>query len=149
VCRPNNRAAADIQRANELGHTAMIDVSKFPPPRAIESLFSFERIGVFGATSGAAEVESLLRSRQKNIQAYFDNSPQKQGTSFRGLEVQAPAKAASFVKEGGAIVIAAAYQVEIATQLTEMGIPAARIFPFVSSMFAPHFGQSAVEPFVS
>jgi FkbM family methyltransferase len=127
----------------------MIDVSKFPPPRAIESLFACERIGVFGATGSAAEVESLLGSRQKKIQAYFDNAPQKQGTVFRGLQVQSPASAASFVKDGGAIVIAAAYQVEIAAQLTEMGIPAARIFPFVSSMFAPHFGRAAIEPHIS
>jgi FkbM family methyltransferase len=125
----------------------MIDLSSFGPPRTFDTLLAYPRIAVFGASPAAAEVETLLADYGRRVEAYFDNSAAKQGTSFRGRKVEPAAAARSFANAGGAIVIAAAYQVEIATQLVfELGVAREPVFPFVSRMFAGHFGRTAIEP---
>jgi FkbM family methyltransferase len=125
----------------------MIDLASFGTPRDFGALLDYPRIAVFGASPAAAEVAALLADHGRKIEAYFDNGQAKHGTLFRGLTVEPGASAKAFAETGGAIVIAAAYQVEIATQLvSELGIGRDRVFPFVSRMFAGHFGRAAVEP---
>lgn len=126
-----------------------IDVAAFNQPRSIKDLLRFERIAIFGASPAAAEVEALLNHHGKTVAHYFDNSAAKQGTEFRGHKVRPGLAAKAFAAEGGAIVIAAAYQREIAQQLThDLSIARTQIFPFVSHMFAGHFGRDAIEPYL-
>ena len=125
----------------------MIDVACLPAPRDIGDLVGFDRIGVFGASAAAQEVIALLGDYGKAVEFIFDNNAAKHGKMFYGRTVFPAAKAAEFAEQGGAIVIAAAYQAEIADQLVhDLSISPARVFPFVSRMFAGHFGRRAVEP---
>jgi FkbM family methyltransferase len=124
-----------------------IDLASLGAPRDLSSLLAHERFAIFGASAGAAEVEALLRDHGREVVCYYDNNAARHDTEFRGRTIRAPKTAIDFAKSGGAIIIAAAYQIEIATQLQhELGIAPAQIFPFISRMFAPHFGRSAIEP---
>jgi FkbM family methyltransferase len=124
----------------------MLDLESLPPPRGLEALLAHERIAIFGASVAAAEVEALLTQHGKKAALYFDNDPKKHGTPFRERTIYPGTDAVRFTKEGGAIVIAAAFQIEIATRLKESGAEMAHVFPFVSPMFARHFGREAIEP---
>jgi FkbM family methyltransferase len=127
-----------------------LDLAAFGQPRTLRDLLAFKRIGVFGASPAAAEVEALLTHNGKTIAAYFDNSAKKHGTEFRGSRVRPGSAAEEFAAAGGAIVIAAAYQREIATQLTsDFKIPSTQVFPYISHMFSGHFGREAIEPYLS
>jgi FkbM family methyltransferase len=124
-----------------------LDLEKWGPPRSTNDLLRCERIVLFGASPAAAEVERFLAANGAAIVAYADNSPAKQASGFGGKDVLSAAAAADFAHEGGAIVIASAYQTEIAIQLThELGAPVAAIFPYVSDMFAKHFGSDSIAP---
>lgn len=125
----------------------MIDLAAFGPPRSLADLMGHERIAVFGTSGSAAEVEALLADHGRSVALYFDNNRAKHGSEFRGVRVAPAAEASAFARSGSAIIIAAAYQVEIAHQLIEdLGIDEGRVFPFVSRMFAGHFGRRAIEP---
>lgn len=124
----------------------MLDLDAFPPPRALDALLAHERFAIFGASAAAAEVEALLSDHGKTVAHYFDNDRRKHGTAFRGRTIYPGTDAAHFTQEGGAIVIAAAYQIEIARALKSAGADCARVFPFISRMFARHFGRDAVAP---
>lgn len=116
-------------------------------PRGVEQLRKFSSAVVFGASPAAAEVTRFLAGQGVDVAAYADNSPAKQAAGFEGKAVFSAAAAADFANEGGAVVIASAYQTEIALQLIhELGAPSDAIFPYVSGMFAHHFGMSAIEP---
>lgn len=126
-----------------------LDLSCLPAPRDLSDLLGFDRIAIFGASPAAQEVLALLGDYGKSVEYYFDNNAAKHGKPFMGRPVFPAAKAAEFAEGGGAIVIAAAYQAEIAEQLAyDLSIPSSRIFPFVSRMFAGHFGRRAVEPYL-
>jgi len=124
----------------------MLHVETFPPPRALDALLAHERIAIFGACAAAAEVEALLADHGKKVSLFFDNDPKKHGAPFRERTIYPGADAVRFTQEGGAIVIAAALEIEIATKLKQAGADMARVFPFVSHMFARHFGREAIEP---
>lgn len=124
----------------------MLDLASLPPPRGLEALIAHERFGVFGASAAAGEVERLLADHGKHIALYFDNDPAKHGAPFRSRTIFPGADAARFTREGGAVIIAAAFQIEIAGQLKAMGADMSRVFPFISRMFAGHFGRTAIEP---
>jgi FkbM family methyltransferase len=124
----------------------MLDLASLPPPRGLDALVAHERFAVFGASAAANEVEGLLADHGKRVSLYFDNDPAKHGTPFRKRTIFPGADAARFTHEGGAVIIAAAFQIEIATQLKTMGADMGRVFPFVSRMFAGHFGREAIEP---
>lgn len=124
-----------------------LDLENWGSPRGVESLLRFPRVVVFGASPAAAEVTRFLSAHGAIVAAYADNSPAKQAAGFGGLDVLSAAGAVDFAQEGGAIVIASAYQTEIAHRLIhEYGAPQERIFPYVSEMFAGHFGSGAVAP---
>ncbi len=118
-------------------------LERFGAPRGVEALARFKRAVLFGAGASAGEVEKILARYGIALAAFADNGAAKQGTIFRGAPVIAPAALASMIDGETAIVIASVYQVEIATQLRELGIPAEAVFPFVSPMFAGHFGAAA------
>jgi FkbM family methyltransferase len=124
----------------------MIDLAAFPPPRALDALLVHERIAIFGASLAAAETEALLADHGSKVSLYFDDDSKKHGAPFRGRTIYPGADAVRFTQEGGAIVIAAAPQIESAAKLKEAGADMARVFPFVSRMFAHHFGRRAIEP---
>lgn len=125
-----------------------LDIGNWGTPRGAECLLGYGRAIVFGASPAAREVARFLAGNGVNIVAYADNSAAKQSAGFDGKEVLSAAGAADFAHAGGAIVIASAYQTEIAMQLThELGAPQSAVFPYVSDMFAHHFGAQAVAPF--
>jgi len=126
----------------------MLDLASFPPPRALDALLAHERIAIFGASAAAAEIEALLALHGKKVSLYFDNDSNKHGAPFRERTIYPGADAVRFTQEGGAIVIAAAFPIEIATKLKHGGAVMARVFPFVSRMFARHFGREAIEPYL-
>jgi FkbM family methyltransferase len=113
-------------------------------PRGVEALARFERAILFGAGASVGETEKVLARTGTRIMAFCDNSPAKQGTQFRGLPILAPDRLHEHLDGRTAIVISSVYQAEIAAQLAGLNIPAEQIFPFVSPMFAGHFGA---EPF--
>ena len=114
-------------------------------PRGVEALGRFKRVILFGAGASAVEVEKILARFEIAIVAFCDNSPGKQGTLFRGSPILGPDDLMGFLDGETAIVISSVYQAEIATQLRELGIPAEAIFPFLSPMFAGHFGERAFD----
>lgn len=124
-----------------------LDIENWGPPRGVESLLRFDRVVLFGASAAAADVTRFLSAHGTTVAAYADNSSAKQAAGFDGKTVMSAADAVDFARKGGAIVIASAYQTEIAHQLVmEMGAPKDAIFPYVSDMFAHHFGEAAVAP---
>lgn len=126
-----------------------LDLSCLPAPRDIGDLIGFDRIAIFGASPAAQEVVQLLADYGKTVDRFFDNNAAKHGKPFLGRPVLPAAKAVEFADAGGAIVIAAAYQAEIAEQLIhDLSIAPPRVFPFISRMFAGHFGARAVEPYL-
>ncbi|MCC6919541.1 MAG: FkbM family methyltransferase [Alphaproteobacteria bacterium] len=112
-------------------------------PRGIDALARFRRAILFGAGASVGEVRKVLDRYGIAIAAFADNSPAKQGTSFEGAPILAPATLPGLIDDTTCIVIASVYQTEIAEQLAGFGIPADVIFPFVSPMFAGHFGGGA------
>jgi len=112
-------------------------------PRGIDALARFRRAILFGAGASVGEVRKVLDRYGIAIAAFADNSAAKQGTLFEGAPILAPAALAAHLDDTTCIVIASVYQTEIAQQLAGFGIPADVIFPFVSPMFAGHFGRDA------
>jgi hypothetical protein len=124
-----------------------LDIENWGSPRSVEHLLRFNRVLIFGASPAAAEVSSFLSANGATVTAFADNATTKQAAGFLGKDVVSAAGAVDFANEGGAIVIASAYQSEIAVQLIhELGAPQDAVFPFVSRMFADHFGASAIAP---
>lgn len=123
-----------------------IDYATFGPSRSVDELLEFHKFYLFGASAGAAEVEAFLGARDKDVIGFLDNAPQKHGTIFRGRTIFDPATLSSMMDADSAIIISSAYQVEIAEQLvSDLGIAANSVFPFVSEMFHKHFGAASVE----
>ncbi|MFT3811645.1 MAG: FkbM family methyltransferase [Micropepsaceae bacterium] len=120
-----------------------LDLSHLGAPRDVNALAMFRRAILFGAGASAFETQKVLDRFGIEIVAYADNSAAKQGTTFRGCPVIAPTEIESRLHGDTAIVIASVYQREIAEQLNLLVIPAALVFPFVSPMFAGHFGRAA------
>ncbi len=123
-----------------------IDTSTLGPARSVSDLLKFDKFYLFGASAGAIDIESFLGAQGKEIVGFADNASVKHGTLFRGRTVYDPARLPAMLDDQTAIVIASAYQVEIADQLiSDLKIPLAQIFPYISDMFQNHFGQAAVE----
>lgn len=120
-----------------------VDLSHLGAPRDVNALAMFRRAILFGAGASAFETQKILDRFGIEIVAYADNSAAKQGTTFRDRPVIAPADIAHRLDGATAIVIASVYQREIAEQLAGLGIPPGVVFPFVSPMFAGHFGRAA------
>jgi len=113
-------------------------------PRSVAVLARAPRAVIFGATAGAPEVEALLGDLGVEFVAFADNSAAKQARPFRGKPVLPAEAAVRAARDGAAIVIASAHQRAIAEQLLGLGAPQALVFPFVSRMFAGHFGEEAI-----
>lgn len=128
---------------NSLPKRRPTDLSHLGTPRDVNALAMFRRAILFGAGASAFEVQKVLDRFAIAITAYADNSAAKQGTAFRDRPVIAPAAIEALLDGTTAIVIASVYQREIAEQLKQLGIPAGVVFPFVSPMFAGHFGRGA------
>jgi len=128
---------------NALKKRAVFDLAHLGAPRDVTALAMFRRAILFGAGASAFEVQKVLDRFGIEIVAYADNSPTKQGTEFRGSPVVAPAAIEALLDGDTAIVIASVYQREIAAQLNALGIAPGLVFPFVSPMFAGHFGRAA------
>ncbi len=120
-----------------------LDFTRLGTPRGTDALAGFKRAILFGAGASAHEVERVLARFAIPVIAFADNGAAKQGTQFRGCPVIAPAALPALMDGATAIVIASVYQHEIATQLQALGIAPEAIFPFVSPMFAGHFGVPA------
>ncbi|NWH08249.1 MAG: FkbM family methyltransferase [Alphaproteobacteria bacterium] len=126
----------------------MSPYSTLGAPRGLDDVLACERFVLFGAGGAAGEVERFLAAHGKSVIAFADNAAAKQGTTFRGKPVWAPSELGNRLGARDAIVIASAYQTEIASQLADtLGPAASRVFPFLSGMFAPQFGRQAVEPY--
>lgn len=122
---------------------APLDLSHLGAPRDITWLATFRHAILFGAGASAFETEKVLERFGIDVIAYADNSAAKQGTLFRHRPVIAPADIARLLDGATAVVITSVYQREIAEQLGALGVPAGLVFPFVSPMFADHFGRAA------
>ncbi len=120
-----------------------LDLSHLGAPRDVNALAMFRRAILFGAGASAFEVQKVLARFGIEIVAYADNSAAKQGTEFRNRPVIAPTDIEAHLDGSTAIIIASVYQREIAEQLKHLGIPPGLVFPFVSPMFAGHFGRAA------
>lgn len=129
----------------------MLDALSRLPSRSARDLLAHERIAIFGASPAAAPcVEAFLNKHGRAVTGYFDNATQKHGQAFRGHLVKDAEAARAHALAGGAVIIAAAYQQEIATQLVDgLSVPSDRVFPFISPMFENHFGRKAVEPWLN
>jgi FkbM family methyltransferase len=124
-----------------------LDTANWGAPRDIHAMLAFEEFGVFGATKAAILPEQLLRKHGKKIVGYFDNAPQKHGAEFRGHTVMPAEAARELAARGGAIIIASAYQKEIADQLVNrLGVSAESVFPYIGPIFSGHFGEGGVGP---
>jgi FkbM family methyltransferase len=119
------------------------DFSRYGASRGSDALGAFKRAILFGAGASAREVERVLARYGIHVIAFADNGAAKQGTQFRDCPVIAPAALPALMDGTTAIVIASVYQHEIATQLSALGIAPDSVFPFVSPMFAGHFGTPA------
>jgi FkbM family methyltransferase len=128
---------------NALKTRKLLDLSHLGAPRDVNALAMFRRAILFGAGASAFETQKILDRFGIEIIAYADNSAAKQGTIFRDRPVIAPAEIDALLDGNTAIVIASVYQREIAEQLSGLGIPPGLVFPFVSPMFAGHFGRAA------
>lgn len=113
--------------------------------RGVETLGQFKRAILFGAGASAVEVEKVLEGFGIVIVAFCDNSAAKQGTQFRGLPIIGPGDLTTYLDDETAIIISSVYQSEISTQLAALGIPETSVFPFISPMFAGHFGEAAFQ----
>ncbi|BCW88145.1 hypothetical protein sos41_12830 [Alphaproteobacteria bacterium SO-S41] len=122
---------------------ATATLARLGAPRGIDALAGFKRAILFGAGASAHEVERVLARYGIPVIAFADNGAAKQGTQFRGCPVIAPAALPALMDGTTAVVIASVYQVEIARQLRGLGISADAVFPFISPMFAGHFGEAA------
>ncbi len=120
-----------------------LDLSHLGAPRDVVALAMFRRAILFGAGASAFEVEKVLARFGIDVVAFADNSAAKQGTVFRDRPVIAPSGIAAHLDGATAVIIASVYQREIADQLAGLGVPPGCVFPFVSPMFAGHFGQAA------
>jgi len=117
------------------------------PSRSAADLLAYDSVLIFGASPAAREVERWLSAHGKTVYGYLDNAVAKHGTAYNGRPVIAPADIRAHLSETRAIIIAAAYQVEIGAQLIDdLEVPEAQVFPYLSTMFAGHFGRAALEP---
>lgn len=128
---------------NALKKRRPLDLSHLGAPRDVNALAMFRRAILFGAGASAFETQKVLDRFGIDIVAYADNSPAKQGASFHDRPIIAPAAIPALLDGETAIVITSVYQRDIAAQLAGLGIPAGLVFPFVSPMFAGHFGRAA------
>ncbi|WP_217807855.1 FkbM family methyltransferase [Oceanibacterium hippocampi] len=127
--------------------SALPAFESFGAPRDIRCLLAHRRVLLFGATPAAAEPMRFLAAHDVPVAGFLDNSPEKQGGTFAGLPVHAPADLGRLLDGETAIVIAAAWQSEIAHQLVDdLGVPEGVVFPYVSAMFQGHFGAAALLP---
>ena len=127
---------------NALPRRRPIDFPDLGVPRDVTALAMFRRAVLFGAGASAFEVQKVLDRFGIEIIAYADNSAAKQGTTFRDRPVIAPEAIEPLADGTTAIIIASVYQREIAEQLKALGAPPGIVFPFVSNMFAGHFGRA-------
>lgn len=125
---------------------AAFDVESFGRPRGLSDLLAHPKIALYGASAAAGEIVALLGAHGRTAECLFDSNPARAGSVVAGLSVRPGADAPAFAAAGGAIVVAAAWQVEIATQLVGAGVARAHVFPFVSAMFASGFGADGVLP---
>lgn len=124
-----------------------LNIENWAQSRSVDDLFRFGRVVIFGASPAAGEVARFLSANGATVVAYADNSAAKQASGFQGKDVLSAAGAVDVAHEGAAIVIASAYQTEIALQLIHgLGAPQDSVFPYVSGMFAQHFGAAAIAP---
>ncbi len=85
------------------------------------------RVGVFGTGQGGAKVwEALLVHVDVEIVWFADNDRAKQGTSFLGIPVIAPAAIPR--QPCDLVVVASMYAQEICGQLCALGVPEAAVF---------------------
>jgi FlaA1/EpsC-like NDP-sugar epimerase len=92
------------------------------PPHAARS-HGRVRAVIFGAGASGERAFTHLRTTQA-IVGFVDNSPSKQGTTFCGLPVHAPAALASL--EYDRIVVGSMFAAEIMEQLASLGVDASK-----------------------
>jgi FkbM family methyltransferase len=112
--------------------------------RNVHSLLKYEEFFLFGASTAATDIERFLAAHGKIVVGFSDNDSAKHGVYFHGRPVFSPSLLPQKLNlnENQAIIIASAYQSEIAVQLIEeLLIPKERVFPYVTAMFAKHFGE--------
>lgn len=121
------------------------DLEHLGQPRSLAALARFKRAILFGASTGASEIEKTLARLNIETIAFADSNPDKQAQKFRGLPVVDPEVLPKLLDGETAIIIASAFQQEIAARLYKLGIAPFCIFPFVSPMFEGHFGPGAFD----
>lgn len=127
-------------------HNNIIDELRGMPSRSEMDVLAFERFWLFGATAAADPVSIYLQRRGKLVAGFIDNRAAQVGKEFRGKPLLTPRHWLSEAELSDAIIIVSAHQAPIANQLIgELKIAAARVFPYISDMFAPSFGRRAIE----
>ena len=126
----------------------MLDLEAWGKSRSANDLDAFSEIAIFGATPAAVDVLNYLVRKGRKPAFFSDNSAAKLGKDFQGYPIANAQEAAQLARRGGAVVIASAYQQDIAKQLIEqLDTPPSAVFPYISDMFASHFGAQAIAPF--
>lgn len=111
-------------------------------PRSLDDFLAFDRYVVLGANSGGDQVDDWLRRHGKNVVAFCDLDPAKNG-EWRGRPIVPLSAVAGRAGKTGAAAIGTYRQPEAASALTEAGMERAHVLPFVNDMFAAHFEPGA------
>jgi hypothetical protein len=101
-----------------------------------------QHLVIFG-TGGAAQQSIRLLGGPDKVLAFADNDPAKQGTTWQGKPVVAPAELSRF--PDARIVIASMHHVAITSQLIDLGIARDRIGVFDITALAPK--ETGYDPF--
>ena len=123
-----------------------VEIIDSPSVKSIEHLKTAKQGYIFGASASAQEVKDYLMDQGIECVGIFDNAKEKIGHDFLGLPVLSPLELKDAVKESSRVVIASAYQDAIYSQLVEeLQVDSNKVYPYVSSMFAPHFDDESLE----
>ncbi len=112
--------------------------------RSLRDVLQFDRYVAVGANSGGDQVRAWLTARGKQVVAFADLAPERQGTTRSGLDVLAPLQCLSLLDARTAFVIGTVRQREAAELLVDvLGVDPLQVFPFVNPMFAAHYEDGA------
>jgi len=105
---------------------------------------------IFGAGEASHPVRSYLEKIGKRIIAYSDNNSNLHGSFINNTLVIAPEAIRKYFSKGTGIIIACSSQEKIAKQLVEsLGFSLRLVFPYITEMFAPQFGELAYQEIAS
>jgi len=102
----------------------------------IDTLFSYKKYIIFGATSSAINTINFLSKYKKEVVYILDNDIHKIDQSFMNIyEIKSPNYLEEHFDEDTVVIISSAYQLEIFEQLSnQYKIPTQNIFPYIDQL---------------